>query len=194
MELKDILLFAGPLLGVILGAGISSISKWLELRHARRLDLTKIRIQRLEELHRRITNFVHDLGTFPNRFAAGIQFETRGNRDLTAMVQDLQRSTLEITSGLRLYTGKWTGPLLRELNVITAQGKEVIRMRPNFKDDWFQPLTNSAIEFTNELFRFQGDIEAEVSHLLGTPAQEIPESVSALIKERYEEIEAENTR
>jgi hypothetical protein len=50
MDTKDWFLVLGPLLGVLVGGGISSIAKYLELRTVRRFELDKLRINKIEEL------------------------------------------------------------------------------------------------------------------------------------------------
>ncbi len=57
MENKDILLFAGPLIGVIVGGVITSLAKWIELHHQKNVEVRRWRAARLEDLHDLLREF-----------------------------------------------------------------------------------------------------------------------------------------
>jgi hypothetical protein len=51
MELKDYFLVLGPLVGILIGGGITTVTKWIELRHQWKLERSRIHLERLERLH-----------------------------------------------------------------------------------------------------------------------------------------------
>lgn len=50
MDTKDWMLIIGPLVGVVIGGMITSIGKYLELRSQKKLEVNKLKIQKIEEL------------------------------------------------------------------------------------------------------------------------------------------------
>ena len=57
MQAKDWFLVIGPLIGVLIGALISSVAKYLELKSQRKFDLEKLKLNKIEE-------FCHELEAF----------------------------------------------------------------------------------------------------------------------------------
>ncbi|MEP7075698.1 MAG: hypothetical protein ABI878_07795 [Acidobacteriota bacterium] len=74
MDTKDWLLVTGPIVGIVLGGTITTIGKFLELRHLRKAELQNLRLARLERLHELASEMITLSTTFSIKIgAAGLK-------------------------------------------------------------------------------------------------------------------------
>ena len=78
MQIRDWVLIAGPLVGVLIGGGITSVAKYFELKHQSKLTLLSWRIERLEQLSEKLGTYMYELDMLPTRVIELV--EPSGNR------------------------------------------------------------------------------------------------------------------
>ncbi len=108
MDTKDILLFLGPLLGILIGGGVTTVVKWMELRQHWKFERRRIRVDRLETLHAALNDIIREVSRQPEQLS-----KIRHNVDVskrqaeyTAVTDDLLKKLAMIDSISSLYAPK----------------------------------------------------------------------------------------
>jgi hypothetical protein len=190
MELRDFLLFAGPLLGVILGGGITILLKLVELGHQRKQEDRKFLLQKLETLY-------HAVGRFPNTFLKtslavqrhldrALSGRASSDEEFNQALRDVNAELIEIAGMMDLYCSEGRIFLdlviqkLTEFNVLTTEIAETGKY--NDKIGTFTKQISSSSKFV--LSAIQAKIEKQALIIFHEPTS-FSENLALTMEKRF---------
>lgn len=139
METKDFLLFLGPLLGALIGGGVTALIRWKELSFQRKISHERFMIEKLEEAYRkaeefriRLAEFGGDISMLPDqRTVENLIAARAGMVASAALLSDVARSVRLFSTGLTTELQeleKAFGNVLQTTNEVVVNGLNMDKM------------------------------------------------------------------